>query len=376
MKLSIVTMIGLLALARSVAPPDVGLTGAPSVNPLKDGCWKNVSLSAKGKRALVLTTSYGDKLPDGKPTGVAVEEFTAPYYTYLDAGMEVDIVSIKGGPVPIGESSPTPSQIRYRLDATLKAKLKESKRIDDVDFASYDVVFMAGGWGAAFDLGYSRVLGEKVAAALEAKKPILGSTCHGALGFVLANKTDGTPWLKGMTVTGVTDAQIEKLGVKSQTPMHPEEALRSLGANYQCIHGNGLMGDVGATSVAVDARGPIVVTGQNQNSACVAAQRQLLFLAAASCADEDTYAWVPKDDCKSPLKLCYEGSQSDVTSVSKLDPLNFCRYGGHAEIMRGTCASHGYGAHVTTPFGTTIIKDPIFRKVSVWKASSVESIVV
>ena len=84
----------------------------------------------------------------------------------------------------------------------------------------------------------------------------------------MANKTDGTPWLKGVTVTGVTDAQIEKLGVKNQTPMHPETALRALGANYQCIHGNGLLGDVGATSVAVDAEGPIVVTGQNQNSAC------------------------------------------------------------------------------------------------------------
>merc|ERR1712228_383012 len=227
----------------------------------------------------------------------------------------------------------------------------------------------SSGWGAAFDLGYSKVLGEKVAAALEAKKPILGSTCHGALGFVMANKTDGTPWLKGMTVTGVTNAQIQKLGVKSQTPMHPEEALRSLGANYRCIDGGGLLGDIGATSVAVDAKGPIVVTGQNQNSACVAAQRQLLFLAAQSGVDEDTYAWVPKDDCKSSLKVCYEGFQLDVTGVSKIDLINPCWYGGHAEVKRGTCASHGYGARVKTPMGT-IYTDPVFHKVTIWTSGS------
>merc|ERR1712039_1118927 len=145
-------------------------------------------------------------------------------------------------------------------------------------------------------------------------------TCHGALGFVMANKTDGTPWLKGMTATGVTDAQIYKLGVKNQTPMHPEDALKAKGANYQCIHGSGLMGDIGASSVAVDTRGPIVVTGQNQNSACSAAQRQLLFLGAGSAAD--IYAWVPDDDCKSPLKVCYEVLHDDVVSVSQKDPVN------------------------------------------------------
>merc|ERR1712130_256670 len=105
---------------------------------------------------------------DGKPTGAAIEEFTAPYYTYHDAGMEVDIASILGGKIPIGEVTVTYSQIRYRLDSTLKGKVNNSMKIDDVNFADYDVVFMVGGWGAAFDLGYSQVLGAKVGAALEA----------------------------------------------------------------------------------------------------------------------------------------------------------------------------------------------------------------
>lgn len=248
-------------------------------------------------------------------------------------------------------------------------------KMDDVKFAEYDVVFMVGGSGAAFDLGYSWVLGAKVASALEARKPLVGSTCHGTLGFAMANKTDGTPWLNGMTVTGVTTAQIKKLGIDGQTPMHPEEVLKAKGANYQCIHGHGLLGDIGATSVAVDTQGPIVITGQNQNSACVVAQRQLLFLEAGEGVDEATYAWVPRPSCKSHLRVCYQGHKQDILRAEKMDPLNLCRYGGHTSIEAGTCALFGYGAHFKTPLGA-ITRDPLFRKLTIWKETNGDAVVV
>ena len=37
----------------------------------------------------------------GDPTGVALSEMTHPYYTFLDAGMTVDVASIEGGNIPI-----------------------------------------------------------------------------------------------------------------------------------------------------------------------------------------------------------------------------------------------------------------------------------
>lgn len=80
----------------------------------------------------------------------------------------------------------------------------------------------------------------------------------------------------------------------------------------------------------------------------------------------DQYSWVPNTDCKSPIKMCYQGLQHDILWVSKLDPLNLCRYGGHATIKPGTCSSFGFGAHIPTPFGKDGGKDPIFRKTTVW----------
>ena len=58
-----------------------------------------------GMRALIVTTSHGVLAApgetEGPATGVMASEFTHPYYTFLDGGMEVDIASIQGGEIPI-----------------------------------------------------------------------------------------------------------------------------------------------------------------------------------------------------------------------------------------------------------------------------------
>ena len=63
----------------------------------------------QGKRALVVTTSHGvlNKPGEttGKPTGVFGSEMTVPYYEFLDANMDVDVASIKGGEIPIDPQS-------------------------------------------------------------------------------------------------------------------------------------------------------------------------------------------------------------------------------------------------------------------------------
>ena len=91
-------------------------------------------------------------------------EFTHPYYGFLDAGMAVDMASVRGGPIPIDPQTlnfvlRTKEDERFLEDPMLRAKVKNSLRIDDVDFTQYDLVFISGGWGAAYDLGYSDVLG-------------------------------------------------------------------------------------------------------------------------------------------------------------------------------------------------------------------------
>jgi putative intracellular protease/amidase len=160
---------------------------------------------------------------------------------------------------------------RYLDDEDAQNKTQNSLRIDDVDFLEYDIIWMAGGWGAAYDLGYSEVLGEKISEA-HTEGILLGSVCHGALGFRMATEVDGRPLVEGKTMTGVTDKQIQELGIEI-TPLHPETELRKQNANFVS---DTAFRDFFATYVAIDGN---IVTGQNQNSSGETAQELLRLLA-------------------------------------------------------------------------------------------------
>jgi putative intracellular protease/amidase len=139
--------------------------------------------------------------------------------------------------------------------------------IADLDFTQYDAVFMAGGWGAAYDLGYSDVLGQKISQAY-AKNVVLGSVCHGALGFMLAKDPNGAPLVQGKHLTAVTNKQVQELGI-TLTPQHPERELRQAGALYES---ESAFLDIFASHVVVDGS---LVTGQNQNDGAQTAQLML-----------------------------------------------------------------------------------------------------
>jgi putative intracellular protease/amidase len=236
-----------------------------------------------GKRALIICTSHGvlnaPGETDGKPTGVFASELTVPYYDFLSAGMQVDVASIQGGEIPIDPQSflymiRTPEDERFQQDPTFQAKVENSLRIDDVDFTAYDAIFMAGGWGAAYDLGVSEVLGQKVSDAYYAESPIIGSVCHGALGLIKAKDKDGNPLISGRRMCGVTDKQVQELGI-DMTPQHPETELRKAGVEFES---ETAFRDMLATHVSVDDEKRFV-TGQNQNSAHETAHQMMALIA-------------------------------------------------------------------------------------------------
>ena len=230
-----------------------------------------------GRRALVITTSHDTLGDTGDATGVFGSEMTVPYYAFLDAGLQVDIASIKGGEIPVQPWSmfwplATADDKRFLEDQTAMNKLAQSIPIAKVNAADYDVIFLAGGWGASYDFAQNERLGHLITEA-NANGAILGSVCHGALGLVNARNPDGSPLLQGRRVTGVTDLQIEQLGIKI-TPLHPETELRAAKAKFEA---GTAWRDFFATHTVVDGN---LVTGQNQNSGYETAHRILELLAA------------------------------------------------------------------------------------------------
>lgn len=238
-----------------------------------------------GKRALIISTSHGvlNKPGEtkGKKTGVFGSELSVPYYDFQDAGMEVDVASIKGGAIPIDPMSYkymiiTEADKRSRKDDAFQKKVMNSLKIDDVDFTQYDTIFLAGGWGAAYDLGQSDVLAEKISEAYYGSNAIIGGVCHGPLGLINAKDEDGNLLIAGRKMSGVTDKQVRELKINF-TPLHPEESLRAAGAKFEASTAKK---DLFATHTVIDNEGRFV-TGQNQNSGHVTAHEMMRLAKSA-----------------------------------------------------------------------------------------------
>jgi putative intracellular protease/amidase len=208
-------------------------------------------------------------------------EFTHPYYTFLDAGMSVDMAIIQGGLIPIDPQTlsypvSTPEDKRYLNDSIAQAKVQNSLAIVDVDVSQYDIIFISGGWGAAYDLAQTPAMADKVTEAYYGQRvAVIGGVCHGVLGLVNAKNREGNTLIAGRHMTGVSDKQIEELGIE-MTPLHPETELRRAGAIYES---QTAFRDIFATHVVVDDEQRFV-TGQNQNSGLETAHRMMQVIAS------------------------------------------------------------------------------------------------
>ena len=240
------------------------------------------SYSLPGKKALIVATNQAELnkhgKTGGKATGAFASEITAAYYDFIDASMQVDIASIKGGKIPIEPQSlsyflKTSEDKRFLQDPELKEKVKNSKKITDIDFTTYDIIFLAGGWGAAYDLGYSDELGQKISDAYYTGNSIIGGVCHGPLGLIRAKDKDGNLLIAGRRMTAVTDKQIKQLFITA-TPQHPEAELRKAGALFES---QSKLIDMFATNVVTDDEKRFV-TGQNQNSGHETAHKMMGLL--------------------------------------------------------------------------------------------------
>ena len=178
-----------------------------------------------------------------------------------------------------GETIEPDSNLKIRfqeLSDELRSKVADSLAIGDIDMSDYDVVFLAGGWGAAFDFGFSEPLGEKMTEA-NAAGLVMGGVCHGPLGLLNAKTADGSPLVAGRKISAVTDKQVQELGIDA-TPHHPERELRVEGALFES---ETKFRDPFANHWVVDGN---LVTGQNQNAGPMVAREMMQIVAAAADA--------------------------------------------------------------------------------------------
>ena len=185
---------------------------------------------------LMVLTSH-DKLGDtGKKTGFWLEEFAAPYYAFIDAGVNVTLASPAGGQPPLDPSSDTEDNQtkdtkRFKEDSDAQKDLANTKKLADMKAEDFDSVFYPGGHGPLWDLAVDKNSINLIETFVKQDKPV-AFVCHSPA--ALKNvKIDGEYLVKGKTVTGFSNSEEDAVGLTDVVPFLVEDALKTNGANYE-----------------------------------------------------------------------------------------------------------------------------------------------
>lgn len=222
-------------------------------------------------RILVMVTSVGEYEKAGYRTGLWLGELTHFYDVAEQAGFDVTIASIEGGPVPLdpeslahGVLSDLGTDKRYK-DRLFMDKLQGTTAVTQVDVDDYDAVYLTGGHGVMFDFHQSEALEVLVARFYDTGR-IVSAVCHGPCGLLDVTLSSGEPLVMGKNVTGFSWLEEELAQRADVVPYSLEDRLRELGASYSTAE---KPFDV---HVVEDGR---LITGQNPGSARAVAEAVL-----------------------------------------------------------------------------------------------------
>lgn len=220
---------------------------------------------------LMVLTSH-DRLGDtGKKTGFWLEEFAAPYYAFIDAGVKVTLASPAGGQPPLDPSSDTEDTQtkdtkRFKEDAKAQEHLANTKKLADIKADDFDSVFYPGGHGPLWDLAVDKNSINLIETFVQQDKPV-AFVCHSPA--ALKNvKIDGEYLVKGKTVTGFTNSEEDAVGLTDVVPFLVEDALKANGGNYEKA----------ADWESFVVEDGLLITGQNPASSEEAAKRLMAKL--------------------------------------------------------------------------------------------------
>lgn len=221
------------------------------------------------KKVLMVLTSHDELGNTGEKTGFWVEEFAAPYYIFLDAGVEVVLASPKGGQAPIDPKSQladfqTLATKRFDNDTQTQQKIATTVKLSEVNATDYDGVFYPGGHGPLWDLTESVHSIALIGRFLATNKPV-ATVCHASAALLNVKDSSGTLAINGKAVTGFTNGEEDAVQLTNIVPFLLEDELIKRGGVYQKTQ------DWHPFAV----QDGLIISGQNPASSALAAEKLL-----------------------------------------------------------------------------------------------------
>lgn len=221
------------------------------------------------KKKIVFALTSNDQLgTTGRKTGVYAPELAHPARVFLDAGYEVDYVSVKGGQPPMDGIKPDDEVTNAFLqDEEIASRLAATKRADEVDPSEYGAIYFSGGHGTMWDFPQASGIAQ-LASDIYAAGGVVATVCHGSSGLTLVTDGEGKPIVAGKTISCFTNEEEAAAGLDTVVPFLLEERIAELG-------GTVTKGGVFKEHTVVDGN---LVTGQNPASAIKVAELTLAKL--------------------------------------------------------------------------------------------------
>jgi putative intracellular protease/amidase len=223
-------------------------------------------------KILIVLTSHDQLGNTGKKTGFWLEEFAAPYYVLADAGAVITLASPAGGQPPLDPKSDEPgaqtaATERFKRDSAAQAALANTLKLSDISSDDYDAVFYPGGHGPLWDLAEDRHSIALIETMYAAGKPV-AAVCHAPAVLRHAKAPDGSPLVKGKSVTCFSNTEEDAVQLSTVVPFMLEDELKAKGAHYS-------RADDWQTHAVTDGK---LITGQNPASSELVAKTVLELL--------------------------------------------------------------------------------------------------
>lgn len=224
------------------------------------------------KKMLVVLTSF-PKYPNlARATGLWLGEAVHFVKKVEAAGYQVDYVSPKGGYTPIDPHSLAMAEAidwEWYQDKDFMNRLGSTMKPSEVNPDDYAVIYYAGGHGVVWDFPDNEEL-QALSRRIYENGGIVSSVCHGAVGLLNIELSDGSLLIKGKEVTGFSNAEEKLAELDKYVPYLTEDEMVKRGAIYKKA------AEPWLPFAVADQR---VITGQNPASGAPVAELVLKALA-------------------------------------------------------------------------------------------------
>ncbi|HLK58379.1 MAG TPA: type 1 glutamine amidotransferase domain-containing protein [Chthonomonadaceae bacterium] len=222
------------------------------------------------KRVLMIAANPAVSPVTGWPVGVWASEVIHPYYEFTEQGYRVEIASPQGGKLELDSWSDPRDASKYSEDDLISLGflsspkyaplLENTRRLDTVNPADYDVLFVCGGQSPMVTFIEDTALHKFIADFYESGK-VVAIICHGTCTLLKITLSNGKRLVEGKTWTGFANSEEDYadafVGRRIQPFRIEDEAHKLTGTNFI----------VNSRFRAYAVRDGRLITGQQQYSA-------------------------------------------------------------------------------------------------------------